>query len=216
MKKILLMTIVLLGFALQAQAGQQKLFKVTVVNLTKGQPITPPVLTVHAPGYQPVHLGQQASQGLSELATDGVTDTLVQELANEKKVVRTAVGDGVILPGSKAEIMVEANNPYFKVSFVSMLARTNDAIAVAQNISTKLKVGQKVIKLAKVYDAGAELNAESCEHIPAPPCGNPGVSAGEGEGFIRPHEGLLGIADLIAERDAFANKVAKIIVERVQ
>ena len=34
--------------------------------------------------------------------------------------------------------------------------------------------------------------------------------------YIRPHEGVLGISDLTAQRDTFASKVAKVIVERVK
>ena len=216
MMKVIVALVAFLSLTINAQAGEAKLFKVTVVNLTKGQPLTPPVVAVHAPGYIPVHLGQKASEGLALLATDGMTDVLVAEFANKAQVVRSAVGDGVILPGMKAEIMVKANDPRFNLSVVSMLARTNDAIAVAQELSTRLKVGQKAVALAEVYDAGAEMNTESCAHIPAPPCGNPGVATEGGEGFIRPHEGLLGIGDLTAQRDAFASKAAKIIVQRMK
>ena len=200
----------------EAFAGYQaKKFKVTVQNLTKGQPITPPVIAVHHPNYKMVKIGNPASQGLAELATDGKTDNLVQELADNRYVVRSAVGDGVTLPGKKVEIIVEANNPKYKISLVTMLARTNDAIVVAMDLPTKLRKGQKFSTLASVYDAGAEENSESCEHIPAPPCNNPG-QGDAGEGFIRPHEGVQGLSDLRLNRDTFANMVAKVIIERIK
>jgi hypothetical protein len=214
MKRIIIALSLLIGF--QAQAAKAKKFKVTIVNLTKGQPMTPALVAVHAPGFELFHLGQPASKGLQIQAQDGDTSKLTQELMKSKSVVRTAMGAGVFLPGQKQEIEVEANNPYFKISLTSMLARTNDAFAAVQNISTALKVGQKVIKLAKVYDAGAENNTEECAHIPAPPCDNPMSGTNGGEGFVRPHEGINGIGDLELGRDTFSNVVAKVIVERIQ
>ncbi len=95
-----------------------------------------------------------------------------------------------------------------------MLARTNDAFLA---IKAPLSFGKdKVIYLASVYDSGAELNTELCRHIPAPPCNKPGVGTQGGEGFIHPHPGLLNIGDLKPLRDAFASKVAKVIIERVR
>ena len=193
-----------------------KEFKVTVINLTKGQPITPPVLTVHSPKFKLFELGMPATKGLAVLAQDGVTSELVSELEASKKVVRSTTAEGVIMPGQKAELMIQANDTRFKLSIVGMLARTNDAIVSATSLPTGLKKGQKYSTLAKVYDAGAETNTESCSQIPAPPCGNPMVGTNGGEGFVRPHEGLTGVGDLDPARDAFSSVAAKIIVERVQ
>jgi len=213
---IVALTLLVSGQVYAKKAPQAKKFKVTVVNLTKGQPLTPVLVAVHAPSFQLIHLGQEASQGLKDLAQDGITSTLVTELAAEKEVVRTAQGSGVFLPGQKQMIEVEANNPYFKLSLVSMLARTNDGFAAAMNLPTNLKVGQSYSRLASVYDAGAENNTEECAHIPAPPCDSHNIGTNGGEGFVRPHEGITGIGDLEGGRDAFGSKVAKVIVERIQ
>lgn len=213
---IFALTLLVAGQVHAKKATNAKKFKVTVVNLTKGQPMTPALVAVHAPGFQLVHLGQEASQGLKDLAQDGITATLTTELAAQKAVVRTAQGGGVFLPGQKQEIEVEANNPYFQFSLVSMLARTNDAFAAAMNLPTNLQVGQKYSTLAKVYDAGAENNTEECAHIPAPPCDSHNIGTNGGEGFVRPHDGINGIADLELGRDAIAGVVAKVIVERIQ
>lgn len=217
MKKTLLTLILAIStFAYAGENDNTKQFKVTIVNLTKGQPLTPAVVAVHAPQYQLFHLGQKASDGLSLLAVDGDTSLLVQELSQEMAVKRSATGKGIILPGQKEEILIEANDPRYQLSLVSMLARTNDAIATVKGISTYMKVGQKRAYLAHVYDAGAEKNTELCAHIPAPPCNSHGKGTDGGEGYIRPHEGFLGVGDLDANRDAFASVAAKIIVERVK
>lgn len=201
--------------AVQAETNYKKLYKVTVLNLTTGQPITPAVIAVHAPGYKIAHLGHKASLGLGELAKDGKADNLLAELEASKYVVRTAKGQGVVLPGKKESIVVEANNPNFKISLVAMLARTNDAITMLDTGSLHLSKGQKTSYLTAAYDAGVELNTESCSDIPAPPCNNPNQGEVE-DSFVRPHAGVLQVGDLDPKRDSFGSKVAKIIIERIQ
>lgn len=198
------------------KGNDKKIYKVTITNLTKGQPMTPAIIAVHAPSYQLFHLGEEASQGLKDLSQDGVTKTLLDELKLEKSIIRTTTGKGVILPGKSESIEVEANNPFFKISLVSMLARTNDAFVAVKKLGLKLALGQKYSVLANVYDAGAEKNSEECVAVPAPPCNGHNTGTSGGEGFIRPHEGILGIADLELSRDSFASKAAKITVERIK
>lgn len=198
------------------KGNDKKIYKVTITNLTKGQPMTPAVIAVHSPHFNLFKLGEEASQGLKELSQDGITKTLVAELALKKSVVRTATGKGIILPGKSEPIEVEANNPYFKLSIASMLARTNDAIVAIKKLGLKLGIGQKYSVLANVYDAGAENNTEECAAVPAPPCNGHNTGTAGGEGFVRPHEGILGVADLEVSRDAFAAKAAKITVERIK
>lgn len=212
-----LLTILALTLGLQAQAAYTpKLFRVTITNLTKGQPFTPAVVAVHAPQTGLFQLGEEASDGLKELAQDGKTDKLTSELKKRSGFVRTKVGTGLIMPGQKAEIEIEANDPRYKLSIVSMLARTNDAFIALSSATTNLNIGEKVAYLAAVYDAGAELNTESCQHIPAPPCNNPGVGTNGGEGFVTLHPGVLSNGDLDPLRDAFASQAAKISIERIQ
>lgn len=213
MKKTnLILATLLTGLSLQASATQ---FEITVQNLTKGQPITPPVVVAHSPSLQLFSAGQEASQGLKELAQDGVTATLESELSGSNAVKGLGIGSGVILPGQKAVISLKTTSKKAVLSLVGMLARTNDAIVAAKNLPLKLRKGASYSVLANVYDAGAEQNVETCATIPAPPCNNPGVGTDGGEGFVRPHEGVTGIADLDPARDAFAAQSAKITIKRV-
>jgi hypothetical protein len=73
--------IVLTGllFALPAFASSNT-YDITITNLTKGQPLTPAVIAMHAPGTEIFTLGQPASEGLAQLAEDAQTDGLVSEL----------------------------------------------------------------------------------------------------------------------------------------
>ena len=53
--------------------------------------------------------------------------------------------------------------------------------------------------MASTYDAGSEVNNESCAYIPGPPCsptsGNARATVGA-EGFITIHGGIKGGSDL--------------------
>lgn len=192
----------------------ERRYEVTVQNLTKGQPLTPPVVVAHLGKIKANQLGEQASDGLADLAQDGVTATLKAELDANKKVLATAVGDGVILPGEKQTIVITvprggAAPSHFSV--LSMLARTNDAFIVGYGQA----YSSKNVYLARVYDAGVEHNSEDCAHIPAPPCGNHDKGTDGGEGFVRFHEGLHLQRDLNGQRDTFANFAARIEVKRL-
>lgn len=63
------------------------------------------------------------------------------------------------------------------------------------------------------YDAGSEANTESCDHIPGPPCGSPGVRVTDGaEGFVHVHRGIRGVGDLDDSAKDWKNPVARVIV----
>ncbi len=190
-------------------------YQLTIQNLTNGQPITSPVIAVHAPGYELLKVGQKATKALGKLATDGITKDLEAELSYEKDVVRTAVGSGIILPGQSQSIEVLAKNPHFKISAIAMLARTNDAITAKNGLSLKLKPGQSYSAFLNTYDAGVEVNTESCNAVPAPPCNSHNVGETE-NGIIKPHVGILGLGDLDLARDSFAKEAAKLTIKRIK
>ncbi len=188
----------------------KRTYQVTVLNLTKGQPLTPPLIVAHKYSLKVYQLGGQASDGLADLAQDGITATLRAELDNSRDVLATKVGNGVIMPGEKHTYVIDVprrGRPTFSV--LSMLARTNDAF-----IAATISGGRK--GLAQVYDAGVEHNTENCAHIPAPPCGNHNVGTDGGEGFVRPHEGLHLSGNLDGQRDTFANVAARIEIKLIK
>ena len=192
-------------------------YEITIQNVTKGQPLTPAVVAVHSPELEILEIGKKASEGIQTLAKDGDTSVYTQELSSNYRVKRFKVGAGLILPGMQETIKVEANDPSYRFTILSMLARTNDGIMVLKNVQTDfMQIGQSKTYLAEVYDAGAETNTELCSDIPAPPCNNPGSGPEAGEGFVHPHPGIQNIGDLDALRDAFGSAVAKIIIKRVR
>jgi hypothetical protein len=74
----------------------------------------------------------------------------------------------------------------------------------------------KVHVYANAYDAGSEANAELCEHIPGPPCGNGGVRNIEGaEGYVHIHAGIHGIGDLEPDKADWRNPVVEIRIRPI-
>ncbi len=188
-------------------------YKITMTNVTKGQPLTPAVVAVHGASFKMFKLGEEASEGLKLLAEDGVTADLVNEMANHPAVQATATGSGVILPGQSTEILVNSAKPGY-ISIATMLARTNDAFAAGRFLRAPSKKGHKVAYHLAVYDSGSEINSESCADIPAPPCDSHNVGP-EGEGFVHSHPGVYGIADLQILRDTFGKAAAKVVIEKL-
>ncbi|MFQ5470760.1 MAG: spondin domain-containing protein [Gammaproteobacteria bacterium] len=214
--KLIILFIALLSLSVSGvYAGDTDGYRIEVTNLTRGQPITPPVIALHKKTFQLFSLGEPASAGLGALAKDGVTNTLLAELNADQDVVGTAVGGGLILPGETAFIEFTSDDDV-EVSLAAMLARTNDAFIAARNIRLK-KIEDKDSKsiLLTVYDAGAEENNEQCGFIPAPPCNSPHVDSLTAEGFVHPHPGVYGIAELLPVRDAFAPVGAKITIKKI-
>ena len=211
MKRILLLTIMVFVSAIANAKGAE--YKITIQNLTKGQPITPAVAVAHKPGFKIFSLGEKVSDGLAAQAKDGMTDLLVTELNSQKRVSSLATGDGVVLPGQTTSLTLTADSKSL-LSLTAMLARTNDALVAGRNFRLPRRKGVSVSYALRVYDAGAEANTESCEHIPAPPCGNPGQGPA-GEGFLHSHPGVYGIQDLEVLRDSFGRIAAKVTITKM-
>lgn len=214
MKKILLLTIALFTTSIASAGNYGDQYKVTFTNVTKGQPLTPPVIAIHDASVVLFKLGEEASEGLKALAKDGQTDLILQELTTQTGVLATAKGTAPVLPGQSAEVII-ASDKKGVLSLASMLGRTNDAFAAGRFLHLPGKTGVKITYLLGVYDAGAEINTEACSDIPAPPCSSPKSGPAEGEGFVTSHPGVYGIADLTVLRDTFGKVAAKVVIEKM-
>lgn len=213
---ILFLTATLIGGVAQAKyqsSHHNRRYKLTLVNLTKGQPLTPALVAVHQKEYQLFSLGEEASEGLKIQAKDGAVDQLVKELSEVPAVKSTAISSGVLLPGQSTQVEFSARRGD-RISLTSMLARTNDAFVGGKGLYLPSVKGSKAVYLLKVYDAGAEINTESCSHIPAPPCESHFADTESSEGFVHVHPGIQNIGDLDPLRDAFSVIAAKVIIER--
>ena len=207
-------TLAAAGLSLFAGVAMADTFDVTIYNLTKGQIISPPVVAAHDPAVAIFSVGEEASDELAALAEDADADGLVALLTSVGSDV--AVGTGVILPGERATVRIEASRGNRVLSAVGMLVTTNDAFFGLN--SQPLRARTRTSRVP-AYDAGSEENNEDCDFIPGPPCSNAGERDTLGaEGFVHIHNGVHGIAggDLVPSRDDWRNPVAQITVKRVR
>jgi len=202
--------------AVSASVLQAEEYRVTITNLTQAQYFTPILVTSHERGH-PVFLpGQPASGELEAVAEGGDTGPLAASLDASNDVYDIMVSEGLLAPGESVTVEVEGKKAYRYISLVSMLIPTNDAFIGLSGVKVpRRKKGATVIPVP-VYDAGTELNDESCASIPGPVCGGTGMSPEGGEGFIHVHSGIHGTGDLSAATYDWRNPAALVTIERMK
>lgn len=190
-------------------------FRVTVTNLTPGQIISPPLVITHSADTYVFRAGEEASPEVAALAEDADSGGLLAALAGNPQVADFDIADGPLLPGDSVTLTLDGAGPWTRLTALGMLVTTNDAFFGLDSVDLGGRPRSKVFS-AVAYDAGSEVNSESCTYIPGPPCGNGGVRDTDGaEGFVHVHSGIHGLADLVPEAHDWRNPVARITVERV-
>lgn len=201
-----------------AAAAPERTFRVTVTNLTEGQPLTPPVVATHRGAYDAFDVGAPASEGLQQIAENGNGAPLLAELDASKHVdASLQTGTGPLVPDGLPGSAMFADSVTFEIiagpgasflTYVSMLICTNDGFTGADGIKLPNRVGETATAATFGYDAGTEINTEDFADI-VPPCQalvgvtsddagtgmtNPALDEG---GAIHHHDGIAGIADLV-------------------
>jgi len=206
------------GFNSPRGRGRGAAYTVTITNLTYDQIISPPVVVVHDGQFSLFDPGQPAGGELAALAEDGMTGPLVGLLEVSQGVADYAVAAGGIPPAASISVEVQIQGSAKMLSVAGMLVSTNDAFVGLDGLALPFGLfnsSRGMTADAHAYDAGSEANTESCDHIPGPPCGNPGMRVTDGaEGFIHVHRGIQGTGDLDATMKDWNNPVARIRIER--
>ncbi len=208
------------GFGMAASAT----YRVTLENLTSGQPFTPPLAAVHRKPVRIFEMGEPASHMIQELSENGNLDPLLMALEGNDHVKDVVVTFGPtappVLPGESVdfEIAGEQGAKYFSV--VSMLVCTNDGFTGTAGRRLPQEVGDIATMYAGGYDAGTEINTEAFVNL-VPPCS--GFVTGTGmsdpalaeNGVVHHHQGIQGIADLVPGIHGWSGAVARIEIERI-
>ncbi|MEL7187289.1 MAG: spondin domain-containing protein [Pseudomonadota bacterium] len=219
--------------ALASNNDRQTTYKITIYNLTAGQPLTPPVVAVHNSRANVFSVGNEASDAVVAIAENGDLSLLTAALAGNNNVNDYVVGDAPIVPAhdpagtgfaASASFKIKANRRARFVSFVSMLICTNDGFTGIDTVS--LPHRKKTI-YANAYETRSEYNTEDFADI-VPPCqGLIGVSSDDGgtgmsnpalaeDGVVIPHAGVVGDNDLESRVHNWADPVVKIVIERLR
>jgi hypothetical protein len=221
-----------------AMAAGQREYKVTITNLTTGQPLTPPVVATHRRKHQLFEVGQPASVGVREIAENGNNAPLLAQLdANPFGRISdfTQAGDGPLVPAGapggamfpdQVRFTIAVDRRADRLSFVSMLICTNDGFTGVDALNLPDRLGRTKVAQTAGYDAHTERNTEDFADI-VPPCqGLIGVSSGEPGtdqsnpalaegGVIAHHEGIQGGSDLVPAVHGWTDPVARVEVERI-
>jgi hypothetical protein len=218
-----------------AEAGGAPRYRVRIVNLTTGQPLTPPVIATHRWAFDLFEVGDLASVGVMQVAENGNVPNLVSALEQATGVAQVVAGteplvpDG--LPGSashpdRASFRITAPGHVRYISFVSMLICTNDGFTGMNHIRLPMDVGEAKVITAAGYDAGTEMNTEDFADI-VPPCqslvgvtgSDPGTGASDPAllegGVIHHHPGIAGGVDLDPDVHGWDDPVVRIRIVRV-
>ncbi|GAA0674277.1 spondin domain-containing protein [Kitasatospora atroaurantiaca] len=211
-------------------------YRVTLENLTHGQPFSPPVAaTTRQGGPHMFQVGRPASGELEQIAEDG-NEVPMFHLFNGATGVTQAVDVARPLTprgtnkggfDDHVTFTIKARHGD-RLSLAAMLICTNDGFLGLDHVRLPHK-GHPSEFLLKGYDAGTELNTERSGDIVDPCSGlGPVQLAGDPNGNIddavdeTPHQrihlhpGIQGNGDLCPDLHGWENPVAKVTVEEIE
>jgi hypothetical protein len=211
-----LATTVILGGAASAGGGM-RIYRITLVDLTAGQPLSPPVFATHDDDVHMFRVGRRASDQLAAIAQAGDPAPMAALLGANSEV--TDFNDSVV---------VEINaKPGDRLSLATMLICTNDGFTGLDSVW--LPAGGSKVYTLNGYDAGREWNTERSRDLVDPCSGlNPGHELpGDPDGNrdaevendparrIKHHPGIRGDRELDAGFHGWTDPVAIVVVTRV-
>lgn len=209
-----LITVLFVSPAVIADDGGVQRYAVTITNITYNQRFTPLLVVTHKPSVQLFAVGEPASAELATIAESGDIGPMAALLEGmPDKVFDTENSGGLLFPGDSVTVYVNARGNFNRVSLVGMLIPTNDTFVALD--SAYLSRWQRSYAVP-AYDAGSEVNDESCANIPGPTCGGEGSSMADGEGFVHISRGIHGAGDLPSIDYDWRNPVAQVSVRRVR
>ncbi len=196
-------------------------YRITIENLTAGQPITPVVAAASDGDFRLFRRGHEATAGLQQLAENGGVPALAAEAAANPDVDAVEViGSAPIAPGGSVSQLVTLPDESERLSLAAMLVCTNDGFAGISRLRLPEKPGRVKTAWAKAFDAGTEINTEAYADI-VPPCdgmGGSGMSnpALAENGVVRRHRGITGVGDLVPAQHGWDGPVMKVTIEKVR
>jgi hypothetical protein len=210
-------------------------YRVTVSNLTSGQPFTPPAVAAHSAKTGVFSVGEPASEAVKEVAENGNLGPLGDAIAGDQFVRASAVGSAPLVPASDpggtglshyVTLELGADRSAKHLSFISMLIGTNDGFTGLDTVELPKSVGESNSYYASSFDAGTEENTERfTDMVPEAQIlmgqgdgssgakkSDPGLAE---DGVITPHAGIMGTGDLDPTIYGWRDPAALVHVERI-
>jgi len=201
--------------AVSSSWADDAMYKITITNVTSGQPFAPVLVATHRAGMSFFEEGQPPSDELAMLAEAGNGNPMAAKLLTMSGVRDAKVSTmGLTFPGHSLTMMISAKSDRDTISIGSMLGATNDAFFAIADM--KLPDDKRTVTyMANAYDAGSATNDELSSTVAG--LGGEGYSPyDDGEGFVHIHSGIHGVGDAIPAVLDWRNPVAKIVIERMK
>lgn len=212
-----------------AAPAAQRTYRLTIENLTTGQPFSPGVAATHTKQQQVFRVGSAASEGVRLIAENGDPSTAVADLSAAPGVYAASATSapvgciGCAGPfGTTLSFEIQAAANANRLSLAIMLICTNDGFTGLDAVKLPGGFGPAV-HYAPAYDAGTEANDELWTSI-VDPCGaiGPVAAAADGRndrpatgGVVAIHPGIQGGGDLTSAHD-WSDPVARITIQRLK
>jgi len=201
-----------------AQTGTV-LYRVTIENLTTGQPFSPADVLTHDPSISIYSVGSPASAGIQAIGERGDASVLAAAMHDAPGVTRLVTFGGPTLAGATSVGYV-TGKPGDVLSLAMMLACTNDGFVGLSGVALPTSGSMTVEALG--YDAGTEPNTELTEDLAdgcgplsgtnVPADGNAHTDEG---GVVAMHPGISGDGDLAEDVYGWDEPSARITISVV-
>lgn len=221
------------GVTAEATDTDARSYRITLINLTEGQPFSPPVAITHRNNVSLFQVGGFASDEVAAIAQGG-DEVPAANAFTGRQGVTSVVDVGVPLtPFGKqvgtftfvSQFNIAANRGD-RLSLATMLICTNDGFTGLDSVRLP-NHGTRAF-LANGYDAGRELNTEVSKDLvdpcsglgpvklPGDPNGNDDTSVRNNPaGRIAHHAGIAGGGDLDPDVHGWDDPVLLVIVQRI-
>ena len=222
-----------LGVVYAADSHDTATYRVTIVNLSHGQPLSPPVAATHGRRISMFNLRRQASPELEALAEDGDQIPLYDLLGGLPKVTEAVDVAMPLMPygqvfGDFTDTVTFdiSAKPGDRLSLATMLICSNDGFTGLSSVRLPWRV-QRVYTL-RGYDAGTENNTQMSQDIVDPcsalgpvslegdPNGNENIAVNTDPAHrITLHRGVVNEGDLSVNDHGWLGPVGVVIVKRI-
>jgi len=198
-----------------AMMAGSKAVKVTIKNLTTGQPFSPSYFESRSNSGAPLFkLGDKASDALVAVAEGGnIGNFSVGAAMNKGSMVGDASLVIHVLPGQTRTFVIRVDKDHPLIDGVWMLGNTNDGFSGISGIDAYALTAPMTAS-PRGYDAGSEKNNEKKGYLGALGGGN---ARDPENGVIAYHTGIRGDADAPKSWNWDAGKpVAEVIITPLQ
>lgn len=224
-----------------AKAGVHT-YTVTITNISKGQPLSPPLIATNYGQGQFFKPGGTANWGVQQIAENGNNTPLYESAVQDMKdgfVTDVQRATAPLVPkGSPADAMFDQTvtltikaKSTDRINLISMIGCSNDGFIGANAARLPRAKGRSVNLVVNDYDAGTEENTEDFMDLGAACQGAIGVKSQFGAtgtsmtdwqlaegGTIHRHEGVQGTSDDGLLEDVHGwqpRKLAKVTIKRI-